>query len=86
MPRAEITSCKPTSHYLCACPDLDYFRFATRGESLLPLSAAIRLCSPRNGGLKQIRVFQLRLQVLGYGRTMITPTIPNSSCSTHLYW
>ena len=29
---------------------------------------------------------QLRLEVLDYGRTMITPTIPNSSCSTHLYW
>ena len=26
MPSAEITSDKPTSRYLCACPDLDYFR------------------------------------------------------------
>jgi hypothetical protein len=27
MPSAAITSYKPTSRYLCACPDLDYFRF-----------------------------------------------------------
>ena len=36
----------PTSRYLRACPILDYFRFATRGESLLPLSAAYPCCSP----------------------------------------
>jgi hypothetical protein len=28
MSSTEITSCKPTCRYLCACPDLDYFRFA----------------------------------------------------------
>jgi hypothetical protein len=28
MPSAEITSYKPTSRYLSACPDLDYFRLA----------------------------------------------------------
>jgi hypothetical protein len=51
----------------------------------LPLSAAYPPCSPHERRLKQIRVFQLHLEILGYGRTMITPTIPNSSCSTHLY-
>jgi hypothetical protein len=28
LPSAEITSYKPTSRYLSASPDLDYFRFA----------------------------------------------------------
>jgi hypothetical protein len=28
MPSAEITSYRPTSRYLSACPDLDYFRLA----------------------------------------------------------
>src|SRR5690242_2489462 len=28
MPRAEFRSYKPTSRYLSACPDLDYFRLA----------------------------------------------------------
>ncbi len=67
--------------------ETDYFRLADNScRIFLSLSAAYPPCSHRNGGLEQIRVFQLRLEVLGYGRTMITPTIPNSSCSTHLYW
>ena len=39
-----------------------------------------------NGRPKQIHIFQVGLEVFGYGKTMICPTIPNSSCSTHLYW
>jgi hypothetical protein len=30
MPSAEIVSDKPTFRYLCACPDLDYFRIADK--------------------------------------------------------
>ena|SRR6266436_1498380 len=46
MPRAEITSYKPTSRYLCACPDLDYSRFADFRYlipfTLLKLQLAVR--------------------------------------------
>jgi mRNA interferase RelE/StbE len=30
--------------------------------------------------------WKYRVGDFGYGWTMIAPTIPNSSCSTHLYW